>query len=111
MHLDPLDLAVQRKLQKLETSASVQEPNVLIIQARDIPSEPFYKPWRIHGLTWIPSIYPSHVSINIAAPAGSVMGNTQYGDILTTGSLSANEAACWIDTTVGNPYCKCYFRD
>ena len=25
-------------------------------------------------VTWIPSIYPSHVSIDIPAPAGSVMG-------------------------------------
>ena len=36
-------------------------------------------PWRIHGaaiygVPWIPSIYPSHVSIFLPAPAGSVMG-------------------------------------
>ena len=29
----------------------------------------------IYGVPWIPSIYPSHVSINIPAPARSVMGN------------------------------------
>ena len=28
----------------------------------------------LYMVTWIPSIYPSHVSINIPAPAGSVMG-------------------------------------
>ena len=38
-----------------------------------------YIPWRIHGAAiygapWIPSIYPSHVSIFLPAPAGSVMG-------------------------------------
>ena len=38
-----------------------------------------YYTHRIHGaarkmVTWIPSIYPSHVSIFLPAPAGSVMG-------------------------------------
>ena len=41
-----------------------------------------YYTHRIHGaarkmvtwLTWIPSIYPSHVSIFLPAPAGSIMG-------------------------------------
>ena len=28
----------------------------------------------IYGVPWIPSIYPSHVSIEKPAPAGSVMG-------------------------------------
>ena len=28
----------------------------------------------LYMVTWIPSIYPSHVSINLPAPAGSVMG-------------------------------------
>ena len=29
-------------------------------------------------VTWIPSIYPLYVSINIAAPAGSVMGTVKF---------------------------------
>ena len=41
-------------------------------------------PWRIHGaaiygVPWIPSIYPLYVSINIPAPAGSVMGSLDDG--------------------------------
>ena len=48
------------------------------------PTAPYtnqpHDPWRIHGagiygVPWIPSIYPLYVSINIPAPAGSVMGD------------------------------------
>ena len=36
--------------------------------------------YAVYMVTWIPSIYPSHVSINIPAPApaGSVMGNSEF---------------------------------
>ena len=41
--------------------------------------------YAIYGAPWIPSIYPIYVSINIAAPAGSVMGNAVLNAVYAYG--------------------------
>ena len=47
-------------------------------------TDPFTVLKNINGVPWIPYFYPLYVSINIPAPAGSVMG---YGEMVKKTSL------------------------
>jgi len=48
----------------------------------------------IYGVPWIPSKYPSHVSINIPAPAGSVMGMESHNPFMSMDNLPSIYPKC-----------------
>ena len=68
----------------------------------------------IYGAPWIPSIYPSHVSINIPAPAGSVMGygwsvppvqvKADYGDLQNGLGKGRQQQALALETRRPKPW-------